>query len=66
MQEGVTTETIRSAAAMIDLTVTDDELEPVRERVQLVLEAVDQFAHLTENTAELDLRFNANWEAEPA
>jgi hypothetical protein len=66
MQERVTPEMIRSAAAMIDLHVSDDELESVRERVQLVFDAVDQFAHLTENTAELDVRFNANWEAEPA
>ena len=49
---------------MIGLEITDDEVEPVAERLQLLLDAADQFSHLTENTAELDVRFNAAWEVE--
>jgi hypothetical protein len=66
MQEPVTAEMVRNAAAMTDLSVAGNEVDLIRERVQLVFDAVDQFAHLTESTAEIDLRFNANWEAEQA
>ena len=66
MQEPVTAEMVRNAAAMIDLPVAGNEVDLIRERVQLVFDAVSQFAHLTESTAEIDLRFNANWEAEQA
>jgi len=64
MGKQVTPEVIRATAQMIGLEITDDEVEPVGERLQLLLDAADQFSHLTENTAELDVRFNAAWEVE--
>ena len=64
MGKQVTPEFIRATAQMIGLEIKDDEVEPVAERLQLLLDAADQFSHLTENTAELDVRFNAAWEVE--
>ena len=66
MGKRLTTEMVKSAASMIDLVVGDDELELIRDRLQLLLDGTDQFEHLIENTAELDIRFNANWEQERA
>ena len=66
MGKRVTPEVIRATARMIGLEITDDEIEPVSERLQLLLDAADQFSHLTENMAELDVRFNAAWEVEQA
>ena len=54
------------AGKLIELDLAEDEVEPVRDRVQIVVDALGTFAHLTENTAELDLRCNANWENMPA
>lgn len=62
----VSASAVKSAAAVIELELPDDEIEPVRERLQALLDATETFAHLTENTAELDLRFDARWEVEPA
>ena len=64
MGKQVTPKVIRATAQMIGLEITDDEVEPVGERLQLLFDAADQFSHLTENTAELDVRFNAAWEVE--
>ncbi|HEX3302855.1 MAG TPA: hypothetical protein VHR64_08250 [Thermomicrobiales bacterium] len=64
MGKQVTPEVIRATAQMIGLELGDDEIAPVSERLQLLLDAADQFNHLTENTAELDVRFNAAWEVE--
>jgi len=66
MGKQVTPEIIRATARMIGLDINDDEVEPVAERLQLLLDAADQFSHLTENTAELDAHFNAAWEVEQA
>ena len=66
MGKQVTPEMIRVTAQMIGLEIKDDEVEPVAERLQLLLDSADQFSHLTENTAELDVRFNAAWEVEQA
>jgi hypothetical protein len=66
MGKQVSPEVIRATAQMIGLEITDDEVEPVSERLQLLLDAADQFSHLTEDTAELDVRFNAAWEVEQA
>ena len=66
MGNKVTPEIVRATAAMIGLEVKDDEVESVMERLQLLLDATDQFAHLVDNTAELDIRFNAAWEVEQA
>jgi hypothetical protein len=62
----VTPEIVRATAAMIGLEVKDDEVESVMERLQLLLDATDQFGHLVDNTAELDVRFNPAWEVEQA
>ena len=64
MGKQVSPEVIRATAQMIELEIGDDEIGPVSERLQLLLDAADQFNHLTENTAELDVRFNAAWEVE--
>lgn len=64
MGKQVSPEVIRATAQMIGLEIGDDEIGPVSERLQLLLDAADQFNHLTENTAELDVRFNAAWEVE--
>ena len=62
----LTPEMVTSAAAMIELPLAADEVASVQERLQLLLNGTDQFKHLIENTAELDIRFNANWEEETA
>ena len=64
MGKHVTPEFIRVTAQMIGLEIKDDEVESVAERLQLLLDAADQFSHLTENSAELDVRFNPAWEVE--
>ncbi|HYP60767.1 MAG TPA: hypothetical protein VEQ36_10105 [Thermomicrobiales bacterium] len=66
MGNKVTPEIVKATAEMIGLEIKDDEVEPVMERLQLLFTAADQFSHLTENSAELDLRFNAAWEVEQA
>ena len=62
----MTPEMVRGAAEMIGLELLDDEVEPVRERLQILVDGVATFAHLTDNTADLDVRFDASWEIEPA
>lgn len=64
MGSRVTPEIVKATAAMIGLEVKDDEVESVLERLQLLLDATEQFSHLVENTAELDVRFNPAWEVE--
>ena len=64
MKTPLTPEIVRSAAALIDLPLAEDEIGPVQERLQLLLDASEQFSHLIENTAELDMRFNAEWAQE--
>ena len=66
MGNTVTPEIVRATAAMIGLEVKDDEIESVMERLQLLLDATDQFSHLVDNTADLDVRFNPAWEVEQA
>ena len=62
----LTPEMVRSAAEMIGLELLDDEVEPVRERLQILVDCVATFAHLTDNTADLDVRFDARWEVDQA
>ncbi len=57
---------VRSAAEINGLELREDEVEPVRERLQLLLDGTAAFTHLAENTAELDVRFDARWEVEQA
>jgi hypothetical protein len=45
------------------LEIEDHEIAGVTERLIMMLDAYDQFAHLTESTAELDAHFDARWEA---
>jgi hypothetical protein len=59
-------EAVRSAAELIGLELLEDEVKPVRERLQLLLDGSDTFAHLVEDLAELNLRFDARWEVEQA
>jgi hypothetical protein len=66
MGSTVTPEIVRATAAMIGLEVRDEEVASVMERLQLLLDATDQFSHLVDNTAELDVRFNPAWEVEKA
>ena len=66
MSTRLTASDVRSAAAMINLPVSDDEIEPILVRLQTLLDGTDQFAHLIDDTAEIDVRFNANWESELA
>ncbi len=62
----LTPEMVRNAAEMIGLELLDDEVEPVRERLQILVDGVATFAHLTDDTADLDVRFDARWEVEQA
>lgn len=55
-------EAVRAAAELISLPLEENEIEPLTERLSTLLEACSQIRHLTENNAELDLRFDANWE----
>ena len=62
----LTPEMIISCAAMIELPLSEDEVGPVQDRLQSLMDSTEQFSHLIDNTAELDVRFNANWEQETA
>ena len=65
MPASLTSDQIVAAAAMIGLELATNEVEPVRERLQMLLDAAAGFDHLAENTAELDLHFDADWEVTP-
>lgn len=64
MQEKFTPETIEAAAQMIGLPLSAEEVGPVLERVRSLSESVDQIAHLIDDTAHVDARFDARWEVE--
>jgi hypothetical protein len=64
MSVKLTPELLRVAAEIVSLPLSEDEVGPVLDRLQVLLDGTDQIAHLTENTAELDVRFNAFWEVE--
>ena len=66
MAENVTLEMVRSAAQMIDLPLTETEIEPVRERLQILVDAAAQVEHLADDTGHIDARFDARWEIEQA
>lgn len=66
MQKTFTPEIIRAVAQMVDLPLSADEVGPVLERVQSLSESVDQIAHLVDDTAAVDARFDARWEVEQA
>lgn len=51
---------------MIGLEIIEHELEPVMVRLQLLLDGTETFLHLIDDTAELNLRFDARWEVEQA
>lgn len=56
-------ETVVHGAELIGLDLPENEVEPVSERLGVLLDGCDQIAHLVEDTAELDIRFSASWEA---
>jgi hypothetical protein len=66
MDTKLTPEMVRNAAELIGLELLEDEVEPVRERLQILLDSTSTFAHLTSNTSDLDVRFDARWEVEQA
>ena len=66
MTEKVAQETVRSAAKLIDLPLAEDEVEPVLERLRVLLDAAAQIEHLIDDTAHIDARFDARWEIERA
>ena len=66
MQEQFTPEFIEAAARMIGLPLSAEEVGPVLERVQSLSENVEQIAHLIDDTAAVDARFDARWEVEQA
>ena len=66
MAEKVTQEMVRSAAGMIDLPLAEDEVEPVLERLQILLDSAAGVEHLVDDTAHIDARFDARWEIEQA
>ena len=63
MPRNLSSEAVRAAASLIDLEIDDAEIAGVTERLVIMLDAYDQFAHLTESTAELDAHFDAKWES---
>lgn len=58
-------ESIIHCAELIDLSLTEAEIQPIAERLGVLLDGCDQIAHLIDDTAELDIRFSASWEAYP-
>ncbi len=66
MPRVVSPESVRAAAAIVDVQIEEHELQEVADRLAIMFDAYDQFAHLTESTAELDLHFDARWETESA
>jgi hypothetical protein len=66
MPTSPTPETVKAVASLISLPISDDEAPLVAERLAILLDAHDQFAHLCDSTAELDLHFDARWESASA
>ena len=66
MPRDLSPEAVRAAASLIELEIDDAEIAGVSDRLAMMLDAYDQFAHLTESTAELDAHFDARWETESA
>jgi hypothetical protein len=66
MPRELTPEAVRAAASLIELEIDDAEVIGVTERLAMMFDAYEQFAHLTESTAELDAHFDAKWETESA
>jgi hypothetical protein len=66
MQGKLTPETVEAAARIIDLPLSSQEVGPVLERLQSLTDSVDQIAHLIDDTADVDARFDARWEVDQA
>jgi hypothetical protein len=62
MPNKLTPDAVRAIAEALNLPLTDDELEPVTDRLHVLLQSLDDIEHLADNTAELDIRFNALWD----
>jgi hypothetical protein len=60
-----TRESVIHGADLINLPLTETEIEPIAERLGVLLDGSEQIAHLVDDTAELDIRFSASWEAYP-
>ena len=66
MATRLTPEMVRSAAEMIGLELLAEEVEPVLERLHILFDGIAAFQHLTDNSTDLDVRFDARWEVEEA
>jgi hypothetical protein len=64
MQGKITPESVQAAAQMIDLPLGTEEVGPVLERLQSLVDSVDQIARLIDDTADVDARFDARWEVD--
>jgi Asp-tRNA(Asn)/Glu-tRNA(Gln) amidotransferase C subunit len=64
MRGNITPESVQAAAQMIDLPLSTEEVGPVLERLQSLVDSVDQIARLIDDTADVDARFDARWEVD--
>jgi Asp-tRNA(Asn)/Glu-tRNA(Gln) amidotransferase C subunit len=64
MRGNITPESVQAAAQMIDLPLSTEEAGPVLERLQSLVDSVDQIARLIDDTADVDARFDARWEVD--
>jgi hypothetical protein len=55
-------EGITAMADAIGLKIAEHEVGPVLERLNVLLDGLNQIDHLVDDTAELDARFNPAWE----
>lgn len=62
MESQLSPDTIRAAARLIDLPLTDAEVEPVQERLEILLAASKQVRALVDDTSDPDMRYDARWE----
>jgi Asp-tRNA(Asn)/Glu-tRNA(Gln) amidotransferase C subunit len=64
MRGNITPESVQAAAQMIELPLNAEEVGPVLERLQSLVDSVDQIARLIDDTADVDARFDARWEVD--
>ena len=57
---------VRAAAMMIDLPLGEDEVEPVTERLRILLDSAAGIAGLATDEGEIASRYDASWEGESA
>lgn len=62
MESHLTPDSLRAAARLIDLPITDDEIEPVLAQLKVLLDAATGVSKLVVDTDDPDVRFDPRWD----